>query len=133
MKHLFQKWGGTLPNFLTFSETIYLANLDGAPDRVTSQSSERIYFYYDHKEADTKLFAYIKFLYDTICLNIPHCFARHWFCGDIFIWCDSVSSFSQTEKITTFQTLKNKLDQLTEMIGFGEFFSPSLESPSVVT
>ena len=66
-----------MPNVLTFSQIIYLANFDGAADRVTSQSSERIYFYYDHEEADTKMFAYIKFLYDTIRLNIRHCFPRH--------------------------------------------------------
>ena len=39
---------------LNSSQTIYLSNLDGAADRVTSQSSERIDFYCDHEEADTK-------------------------------------------------------------------------------
>ena len=38
-------------------------------DRVTSQSSERIYFYCDLKEANTKMFAFIKFLCDNIRLN----------------------------------------------------------------
>ena len=45
--------------------------------------------------------------------------------------CDSVSSFSHIGNITTFQTLKNKqnnLDKLTDLIGFGEFPSLSLES-----
>ena len=54
---------------LNSSQTIYLSNLDGAADRVTSQSSERIDFYCDHEEADTKMFAYIKFLCDNIRLN----------------------------------------------------------------
>ena len=45
--------------------------------------------------------------------------------------CDSVSSFSHTGNIATFQTLKNKqnkLYKLTDLIGFGEFPSLSLES-----
>ena len=50
--------------------------------------------------------------------------------------CDSVNSFSHTGNITTFQTLKNKqnkLDELTDMVDFGEYPSLSLESSSVVT
>ena len=47
--------------------------------------------------------------------------------------CDSVSTFSHIEKIATFQTLKNKTDELTDMIDFSEFPSLSLESLSVVT
>ena len=47
--------------------------------------------------------------------------------------CDSVSTFSHIEKIATFQTLKNKIDKLTDMIDFGEFPSLSLESLSVIT
>ena len=47
--------------------------------------------------------------------------------------CESVSTFSHIEKIATFQTLKNKIDELTDMIDLGEFPSPSLESLSVVT
>ena len=45
--------------------------------------------------------------------------------------CDSVSTFSHIEKIATFQTLKNKIDKLTDIIDFGEFPSLSLESLSV--
>ena len=47
--------------------------------------------------------------------------------------CDSITSFSHTAKITTFQTLRNKLDELTDMIELGEFPSLSLETPSAVT
>ena len=47
--------------------------------------------------------------------------------------CDSVSTFSHIEKVATFQTLKNKTDELTDMIDFSEFPSLSLESLSVVT
>ena len=47
--------------------------------------------------------------------------------------CDSVISFSHIGQVTAFQTLKNKIDELTGMIDFGEFPSISLESPSVVT
>ena len=45
--------------------------------------------------------------------------------------CDSVIviSFSHTGQITAFQTLKNKFDELTDMIDFREFLSLSLESP----
>ena len=45
-------------------QNICLANLDGAADRATSQSSERTDLYCDHEEADTKIFALIKFLCD---------------------------------------------------------------------
>ena len=54
---------------LTSFQTIYLTNLDSATDRVTSQSSERVDFYCDHEEADTKMFAYIKFLCNNIRLR----------------------------------------------------------------
>ena len=42
--------------------------------------------------------------------------------------------FSDTGKIATFQTLKNKQNKLklTDMIAFGEFRCFSYESPSVV-
>ena len=42
--------------------------------------------------------------------------------------CDSVSTFSLIEEIATFETLKNKFDELTDMIDFREFFSLFLES-----
>ena len=54
---------------LTSSQTIYLTNPDDATNCVTSQSSERIDFFCDREEADTKMFAYIKFLCDNIRLN----------------------------------------------------------------
>ena len=57
-------------NHLTSSQNIYLANLDSATDRLASQSSERIDFYSDHIESDTKMFAYINFLCDNIPLNM---------------------------------------------------------------
>ena len=69
MKYIFQKWRETFVYVLTSSQTIYLANLDSAIDRKTSQGSERTDFYWDHEEADTKMFAYIKFHYDNIRLN----------------------------------------------------------------
>ena len=58
-----------MPNDLTSSQTIHLANLDGATDRLTSQGSERIEFYCNHEEADTKMFANIKFLCDNTRLS----------------------------------------------------------------
>ena len=156
VKQLFLKWRGTLPKVLTFFQTNYLANLDGATYRVTSQRSEKIDFYCNHEEADSKMFAYIKFLYDNICLNclnritlspdsdiavislyqsvsnwnrwryipipalalgIPVCCLL----GAMHVGCESISSFSHIRKITTFQTLKNKMDQLTNMIDFDGF------------
>ena len=54
---------------LTFFETNYLANLDGATCRVTSQRSKRIDFYCNHEEADSKIIVYIRLLYDNTCLN----------------------------------------------------------------
>ena len=35
--------------------------------------------------------------------------------------CHSASTFLHIEKIATFQTLKNKIDELTDMIDFGKF------------
>ena len=67
-KYLFQRWRKTLSKVLT-SQTIYLANLDVATDRVKSQRSERIDFYCDHEKADTNTFRNIKFLCDNIRLN----------------------------------------------------------------
>ena len=58
-----------MPNVLTSSEINYFANFDGATDRVTSQSTERIHFYCDREEAYQEMFAYIKFLCDNIHLN----------------------------------------------------------------
>ena len=58
-----------MPNVLISSQTTFLANLNGAADRVTSQSSERIDFCCNREEGNTKMFAYIKFFCDDICLN----------------------------------------------------------------
>ena len=68
-KYSFQKQKEKLPIVLTFFQTIYLTNLDSATDRVTSQSSEGIDFYCNHEEADSKIFAYIEFFGDNICLS----------------------------------------------------------------
>ena len=35
--------------------------------------------------------------------------------------CDSVSRFSHIGKMAAFQTLKNKIDELTNIINFGDF------------
>ena len=59
VKYLFQKLREKLPHVLTSFQIIYLANLDGPTDRVTSQSSERINVYCDHKEADTKMIIFV--------------------------------------------------------------------------
>ena len=56
-----------MPYISISSQTIYLSNLDGAADRVTSQSSARIDFPCDNEEADTKM--YFKFFCDNIPLN----------------------------------------------------------------
>ena len=179
-KHLFQKWRESLPNDLTSSQTIYLANLDSATDRVASQSSEKIDFYNDHRESDTKMFAYINFLCDNIPLNMVIIVSPVTAVAVISLWqsftklilsdaiwfktgtrdheryipthelasglplcclllarhgisqCDSLSIFSYIG-MKTFQTLKNKINKLTNMIDFDEFLSLSLESPSVST
>ena len=46
--------------------------------------------------------------------------------------CHSASTFLHIEKIATFQTLKNKIDELTDMIHYGGFPSLSLQILSVV-
>ena len=70
VKDLFKKWRGTLPKVLTSFQTNYLANPDGATYRVASQGSERIDIYCNYEEADSKIFAYIKFLSDNIFQNV---------------------------------------------------------------
>ena len=67
--NLFEKQKETLPTVFTSSQIFYLANFDGAADRVTSQSSKWTDFYWDHEEADIKMFAYFKFLCDNIRLS----------------------------------------------------------------
>ena len=57
-----------MPKIATSFQTNYLAYLGGATYRLTSQRTERIEFYCNH-EADSKMFAHIKFLFDNICLN----------------------------------------------------------------
>ena len=52
-QYLFQKWRETLLYLLTSSQSIYLVNLDGTKDRVTSQSSKKIDFYCNHEETKT--------------------------------------------------------------------------------
>ena len=47
--------------------------------------------------------------------------------------CNSVSIFSNFGKIRAFQTLKNKIDKLADIIDYGKFPSTSKESPLVVT
>ena len=146
-----------------------MTNLDGEKDRVTSQNSERIDFYYNPEEADTKMFVHITFSCDNNRLNrviivLPDSDVAEislyqsvtnltflealWFkigTGDVQRYipkhvlaselglpigcllpamhagCDSVSSFSHIRKMTTFQTLKNKIEELTNMINLGDF------------
>ena len=49
------------------------------------------------------------------------------------IWIRLRKQFSHTGKITTFQALKNKIDELTDKIDFVEFASLSFANLSVVT
>ena len=59
-----------MPSVLTSSQTIDLTRLEVATDRVTSQRSKKKRdFYCNHEEADTKMFAYIKFTWDTVRLK----------------------------------------------------------------
>ena len=52
-----------MPTVLTSSQTIYLANLDGTTNRVTSHSSERIDYYCDYEEAVTQKCLRIAYIY----------------------------------------------------------------------
>ena len=54
-----------MPKVLSSFQTNYLANLD--KHNITSQRSERIDFYCNDEEADSKMFPYLKFLF--VCLN----------------------------------------------------------------
>ena len=54
--------------------------------------------------------------------------AMHVQCQDV-----TPSVLFHIEKIAIFQIIKNKIDEQKDMIGFGEFPSLYLESPSAVT
>ena len=69
VKYVFQKWKKNIAIRFNFLSNHLLANLDGATDYVTSQSSERIDFHCNHDKADTKMFTHIKFLCDNTRLN----------------------------------------------------------------
>ena len=58
-----------MPKVSTSFQTNYLAYLGSATYRLTSQRTGRIEFYCNHEEADSKMSAHIKFLFDNICLN----------------------------------------------------------------
>ena len=158
-----------MPSIFTSFQTNYSTNLDGATDRVTRQSSERIRFYCDHEAAKTNMFANIKFLCDNIRMNRVIIVSSDsdvavislyqsvtnftfldalWFktgTGDnqrhiprhvlatelglpicclllaVHAGCDLVSSFLHILKMATFQALKNKINELTNMIDVGDF------------
>ena len=68
MKKVFKKWRETLPYVLTSSQTIYLANLDGAADRVTSQSTMKEFIFVATTEKLTQK-----------CLRMGKVVTKHWY------------------------------------------------------
>ena len=119
-----------------------MANLDGATDRAVSQNSEKTGFYCDQGEADTKIFAYIRFLCDNIRLNriiivspdtdvtviSLYKYAFKLVASDLGLSIyyflpamhaisryDFVSSFSRTGKVTdNIQNIEKQFDELTK-------------------
>ena len=72
VKYLYQKWRETLPNVLASSQTIDLANLDGATDKVVQQTKvvkELIFVATTKKLTQKCLRMYIKFLCNNIRLK----------------------------------------------------------------
>ena len=68
MKKVFKKWRETLPYVLTSSQTVYLANFDGAADRVTSQSTvKELVFVAITKKLTQK------------CLRMGKVVTKHWY------------------------------------------------------
>ena len=67
VNYIFRQWKEILSEHL--SSSVYLANLDDTTDFVTKECSKKIEFYCDHEEADTKMFAFIKFLSNTVQLK----------------------------------------------------------------
>ena len=68
MKYVLKKWRETLPYVLTSSQTIYLANLDGAADRITSQSAvKELIFVAITKKLTEK------------CLRMGKVVTKHWY------------------------------------------------------
>ena len=68
VKYVFQKQRETLSKVLTSSQTIYITNLYGGTDRVTSQAKvmKELIFIVTTKKLTQKCFSYIKFLCDNI-------------------------------------------------------------------
>ena len=64
MNYIFQQWKEILSEHLTSYQSVYPANLYAA-----KECSKRIEFYCDYEEAGTKIFAYIKFLSNTVQLK----------------------------------------------------------------
>ena len=65
VNYIFQHWKESLSGHLSSFQSVFLANLDGTTDCATSECCNRIEFYCNHEEADTKMFSYVKFLCDT--------------------------------------------------------------------
>ena len=70
VSNVFQQWKEILSEHLRSYQSVYLVNLDGMTDFATKECSKKKKFYCDHEEADTKMFAYIKFLSNTVQLKV---------------------------------------------------------------
>ena len=62
IKYLFLKWRYSFNKKLSDNQVIYLADIDGSTIKVTQHGSTVLEFKSDHEEADTKMFAYGKYI-----------------------------------------------------------------------
>ena len=70
VNHLFKQWKEILSEYLSWYQSVYLANLNGTTHFVTKDAAKKeIEFYCDHEEADTKVFAYVQFFSNTVQLK----------------------------------------------------------------
>ena len=62
IKYLFSKWRYNFDEKLSDNQVIYLVDIDGSTIKITQQGSAVSEFKSDHEEADTKMFAYGKYI-----------------------------------------------------------------------
>ena len=62
IKYLFSKWHYNLDEKLSDNQVVYLTDTDGSTIKITQQGYAVLEFISDHGEADTKMFAYGKYI-----------------------------------------------------------------------
>ena len=65
VNYVFKTWAKTFLFKLQDNQILILTHLDGSTDKITCQSSSKFNWSTDHKEADSKMFVFCKYLLDN--------------------------------------------------------------------